>query len=534
MKPSKIFTVASIFASSLLFLTSCSTVIENRPEVEINLFSYGPQTYNPDYVDETDKINSLDAPVAKSLDEVQDEQYVIVTLNNSLLGSVSEYQKLYDGDDISVIMMKKKDAVSFSELHEDVIVEPNMAVHTTGDAEVNAVQSGNALDQWGLDRIDQENLPLDDSYTYMNDASGVTVYVMDTGIRSTHTEFTGRVPKGFDAIGDGRGYEDCNGHGTHVAGIVAGTNYGVAKKASIIPVRVFGCTGGASGTNIVNGMNWIKSNHAGGPAVVNLSLGGSGVDSGWQAVIDDMTANGFVMVVSAGNDTANACNYSPAFAPNSITVGSTTSTDGISSFSNYGSCVDIMAPGSSIKSASYASDRGTTTMSGTSMAAPHVSGAVARLLQKYPSYNSSQIDALLATMSVKNKISALPSGTPNELINIDSAFAANDIIFTSDKSPSAPQLLTIKTNKVNNTPEIHLYGKHAGSGVTSYNITVTLAGQSNPVKYFTISNPDVNQPLDITIDGLTNGSTYDVWMNAVNSSGVSVDSNKLTFTVVMP
>lgn len=532
MKPSKFLTLSSIVVGSLFLLTSCATTDTIMPEKEVNISSYGPKTFNPNYVDETEKINALDAPVAESLDEVKDDQYVLVTLNNSILEQVKNYQKLYDGDVESVIMMTKKDALALSSQNNTVHVEPNMEAYLT--EETNAVQSGTGLDQWGLDRIDQESLPLNDSYTYMNDASGVTVYVMDTGIRSTHTEFTGRIPRGFDTIGDGRGYEDCNGHGTHVAGTAVGTLYGVAKKADVVPVRVFGCTGSASGTNIVNGMNWIKANHSGGPAIVNLSLGGSGIDYGWKSVIDDMTSNGFIMVVSAGNDTANACNYSPAFAPNAITVGSTVSTDAISSFSNYGSCVDIMAPGSSIKSASYSSDRGTATMSGTSMSAPHVSGAVARLLQKYPSYDASQVDTLLSTMSAKNKLTSLPSGTPNELLNIDSTFAANDVVTTSNKAPSAPQLLAVKTNNVNNAPEVHVYGKHSGSNVSGYNITVTLTGQTTPVKYLTISNPDVTRPMDFTIDGLTNGTTYDVWVNATNTAGVSSDSNKITFTVVMP
>lgn len=532
MKPFKFLSFLTVFAVSSLVLTACSVSPNSGVASTSSLQQYGPKTFNPDYVDETAKINALDAPVVSSLDEVRSDQYVLVTLDNTVLDSISNYQSLYDGDSSSVVMMTKKDALDLKSSHGDVVVEPNMEIKPT--VEPDSTQSGGNLDQWGIDRIDQQDLPLDDSYTYGNDATGVTAYIMDSGIRTTQNEFTGRIPKGFDTIGDGYGYTDCMGHGTHVAGTVGGTKYGVAKNVSLIPVRVFACTGSASGTSISNGMNWIKANHAGGPAVINLSLGGSGVSSGWKTIVDDMVANGFVVVVSAGNSTANACGYSPAYVPNAITVGSTTNTDAISSFSNYGSCLDVLAPGSSIKSASYSSDNGTATMSGTSMAAPHVTGVVARLLQKYPSYTASQVSTLLVSMSAKNKLSGLQTGTPNQLLNIDSSFAATKIISNSDKIPNPPTLLTYKTNNVSSKPEVHVYGEHGSSGVNAYNVNVAVAGQSEPEQVFTVSNVNTETVLDLTITGLTNGNSYDVWVSSVSNSGVSVNSSKFTFKVVMP
>ena len=532
MKPKKLLSLLAVYAVSVLALTACSVQSEPVVSESVSLQNYGPKTFNPNYVDQTAKINALDAPIVDSIDEVKPDQYVLVTLDNSVLKTLSNYQSLYDGDSKSVIMMTKTDALALQSSHNNVVVEPNMKVEPT--VEPDSTQSGGSLDQWGIDRIDQQDLPLDDSYTYGNDANGVTAYIMDSGIRTTQTEFTGRIPKGFDTIGDGYGYTDCMGHGTHVAGTVGGTKYGVAKKVSIIPVRVFACTGSASGTSITNGMNWIKANHSGGPAVINLSLGGAGVSSGWKTVVDDMVANGFIVVVSAGNSTADACSYSPAYVPNAITVGSTTSTDAISSFSNYGSCLDVLAPGSSIKSASYSSDSGTATMSGTSMAAPHVTGAVARLLQKYPSYTASQISSLLVSMSAKNKLSGLQAGTPNQLLNIASTFAATDIITTSDKAPNAPSLLAVKTVNVASAPEIHVYGEHAGSGVTSYDFIVALKGDTAPVKTVKVSNVDTEAPLDVTITGLTNNTEYDVWATSTSAGGTSIASDILTFKVVMP
>jgi len=235
---------------------------------------------------------------------------------------------------------------------------------------------------WGLDRIDQRFLPLDAQYAYQTDGSGVHVYVIDTGVRSTHVELAGRVRNGYTVIDDGLGTEDCYGHGTHVAGTIAGSTVGVAKNALIHPVRVLGCDGYGTDSGVIAGMDWIAANHAS-PAVVNMSLGGTANDALDDAV-KNLVKSGVTVVVSAGNKSAEACNYSPARAIEAITVGATTDTDERAWFSNYGYCLDLFAPGQSIYSSTMSADDAYTLMSGTSMSAPHVAGAAALLLQEQP------------------------------------------------------------------------------------------------------------------------------------------------------
>ncbi|MFM9084712.1 MAG: S8 family peptidase, partial [Actinomycetota bacterium] len=249
---------------------------------------------------------------------------------------------------------------------------------------------------WGLDRIDQTSLPLNGKFAYDSDGTGVTAYIVDTGVRGTHTDFGGRVTTGWNGTGDaGNGNSDCNGHGTHVAGTVGGTLYGVAKNVTIVPVRVLQCGGSGYTSTIVDGLNWIIADHdPGEPAVINMSLGGT-ADGPLDAAVAAAVADGIVTVVAAGNSSDDACLYSPARAPAAITVGSTTDTDEKSSFSNYGSCVDMWAPGSSIVSADYTADSGSRTLSGTSMASPHVAGAAARLLSFNQNLTVTDVTAIL-------------------------------------------------------------------------------------------------------------------------------------------
>jgi serine protease len=266
---------------------------------------------------------------------------------------------------------------------------------------------------WGIDRIDQPNLPLSKTYTYPA-STGVHAYVIDTGLRGTHTEFTDRVGAGFDAVKDGKGTNDCHGHGTHVAGTVGGKTWGVAKDVIIHPVRVLDCEGSGSYTGIIAGMDWVVKNRVK-PAVANMSLGG-GASQAIDDAIARMTSSGVVTVVAAGNEASNACNVSPARAPSAITVGSTTNTDAMSDFSNYGTCVDVYAPGSAITSAAGLSDTGSTTMSGTSMASPHVAGIAALYLSKNPSATVSQVTSAILTNSLTGKITGIPSGL-NKFVN---------------------------------------------------------------------------------------------------------------------
>jgi subtilisin family serine protease len=265
---------------------------------------------------------------------------------------------------------------------------------------------------WGLDRIDQRNRPLSGTYTYNFTGSGVRVYVIDTGIRTTHTQFGGRASNVFDALG-GTG-ADCNGHGTHVSGTVGGSTYGVAKSALLRGVRVLDCNGSGSTSGVISGVDWVTANHIS-PAVANMSLGG-GVSSALDTAVNNLSNSGVPIAVAAGNSNANACNSSPARAANAITVGSTTSTDARSSFSNFGTCVDLFAPGSGILSAWFSSNTATATLSGTSMASPHVAGVAALYKQANPSASSTTVRNAIVNSATTNVITNVGTGSPNRLL----------------------------------------------------------------------------------------------------------------------
>ena len=284
-------------------------------------------------------------------------------------------------------------------------------VEEDGYMYASATQTGAT---WGIDRVDQRALPLDSSYTYTTTASNVHAYIIDTGVLGTHTEFTGRMGNGYTAITDANGTNDCNGHGTHVAGTVGGTTYGVAKGVTIHPVRVLGCTGSGTNSGVIAGMDWVTANHVK-PAVANMSLGG-GASTATDDAVARMTAAGVVVAVAAGNDNLDACSYSPARAPSAITVGSTVNTDARSSFSNYGTCLDIYAPGSSILSAWYTSTSATNTISGTSMASPHVAGAAALYLAANPTATPAQVTSALSTSATNGVVTDAKTGSPNKLL----------------------------------------------------------------------------------------------------------------------
>jgi len=283
-------------------------------------------------------------------------------------------------------------------------VEPDGIVTTTA--------TQNNPPSWGLDRIDQRNLPLSSSYTYPTTAPAVRFYGIDTGILYGHADFGSRASKGFDAVTAGGNAVDCNGHGTHTASTAAGTTYGVAKGMLIIGVRVLNCAGSGTNAGVIAGIDWVRINGIK-PAVANMSLGG-GFSQALNNAVANAVASGIVFTVSAGNSNANACNFSPASTPTAITVGSSTITDARSSFSNIGTCLDLFAPGSNIRAAYIPS--GTAVLSGTSMSAPHVAGVVGLYLQQNPAATPAQVVSALITNATTGVITSRGSGSPNRLL----------------------------------------------------------------------------------------------------------------------
>lgn len=311
--------------------------------------------------------------------------------------------------------------------------------HVEADAETTGDDATQGNAPWGLDRIDQRTLPLSGSYVYGRNGAGVWAYIVDSGIRASHTEVAGRVLAGYDVMGDGYGTNDCNGHGTHVAATVGGRTWGVAKGVKLVPVRVLGCQNSGSISGLIAGIDWMVAN-AQKPAVANLSIGAS-ASASLDAAVERAVAAGINMVVAAGNSGANACNYSPARAPGAITVGAVASADTRASFSNYGSCVDVFAPGNSITSAGIASDTATAIMSGTSMAAPHVAGTVALQLQLYPAATTGQMSATLKANATPNRIMDAGAGSPNALL-----FARyGSLLATSSPTPVTGTAISVNT-----------------------------------------------------------------------------------------
>jgi subtilisin family serine protease len=267
---------------------------------------------------------------------------------------------------------------------------------------------------WGLDRIDQRNLPLSNGYTYNATGSGVRAYIIDTGIRTSHNEFGGRAVSGFDAI-DGGTADDCNGHGTHVAGTVGGSTYGVAKGVTLVAVRVLNCSGSGTNSQVIAGIDWVTADHdAGERAIANMSLGGS-PSSAIDNAVRNSIADGVTYALAAGNESTNACNRSPARVADGITVGATTSSDSRASYSNYGTCLDLFAPGSSITSAWHTSNTATNTISGTSMATPHVTGVAALYLQGTAA-TPQQVRDVIVNSSTSGIVGNAGSGSPNRLL----------------------------------------------------------------------------------------------------------------------
>ncbi|MER7172234.1 S8 family peptidase [Streptomyces mesophilus] len=272
---------------------------------------------------------------------------------------------------------------------------------------------------WGIDRIDQRDLPLSTTYTYNTNASNVTAYIIDTGIRTSHSDFGGRASIGTDTVGGGQNGQDCNGHGTHVAGTVGGKDYGVAKGVKLVGVRVLDCQGSGTTAGVIAGVDWVTAN-AVKPAVANMSLGG-GANTSLDNAVKRSIASGVTYSLAAGNGNflgwpQNACNSSPARVPEAITVGATDRNDRRASFSNYGTCLDLFAPGVSVTSAWITNDTATNTISGTSMAAPHTAGVAALYLAANPGAAPAQVRDALVNGATSGKVQDPRTGSPNKLL----------------------------------------------------------------------------------------------------------------------
>lgn len=368
---------------------------------------------------------------------------------------------------------------------------------------------------WGLDRSDQRTRALDASFTYpTTGGSGVTAYVVDTGITASHVDFAGRIDPGFTAITDGLGTSDCNGHGTHVSATLAGSTYGVAKRARITPVRVLDCTSTGAWSGVIAGLDWIVANHpAGAPAVANMSLSGGAIAT-VDTAVRNVIADGVTVVVAAGNNGLDACGYSPARVADAITVAATNNLDTRPTWSNYGSCVDLFAPGDSITSAWHTSSTAANSISGTSMAAPHVAGAVALQLGANAALTPAAMTTAILGNATLGCLAGPGAGSPNRLLYIGSAPQPTSCTSTSGTAPSAPTEVTASAGRKSATVS-WTKGSDGGLALTSQQVNVYRSGAL--ARSVVVSATATS----VSITSLAAGSSYTFRVSATNAAGTS-------------
>jgi subtilisin family serine protease len=386
---------------------------------------------------------------------------------------------------------------------------------------------------WGLDRIDQRNLPLDNSYTYPPGGAVVKAYIIDTGIRITHRDFGGRAVWGTNKVGDGIN-TDCNGHGTHVAGTVGGSAYGVAKTARLVAVKVLNCSGSGTLSGVTAGVDWVTADHTSGPAVANVSLGAEGPDSVLENAIRNSIADGITYAIASGNKSADACNFSPgrvseAITVNASTFNASTSTDARASFSNFGTCTDIFAPGQDITSDGNASDSATAIMTGTSMATPHVAGAAALILSATPGATPAQVWSTMLANATTGKVTSAGAGSPNRLLFEDACKPvsnATKVLITDLSTVRSKVTVTgcVGTASAKTTVDVHIAHTHAADLVidliapdgTGVNLWNREGGNAiNIDKTFTINlspvGPNGTWALQVRDEALLNAGSIDSW-----------------------
>ena len=460
-------------------------------------------------------------PIQRVSDPIADEYVVVLKANRdgNVPGLANALTRQYDGEllftyehALAGFAVRMNDQRARGLAHNPFVE----IVAQNGVASLVAEQPNPP--SWGLDRVDERDLPLDAKFVYGSTGTGVTAYIIDTGILYSHGDFGGRASLGYDAVGGGQNGSDCNGHGTHVAGTVGGSSYGIAKQVTLRSVRVLGCNGSGTWAGVIAGVDWVTSDHDPGEmAVANMSLGG-GAYSALDTAVANSIADGVTYAVAAGNSSANACNYSPARAPNAITVGSTTSSDARSSFSNYGSCVDLFAPGSSITSAWHTSDAASNTISGTSMASPHVAGAAALYLSANGNTPPADVAGAFTGNATVGKVTDAGAGSPNLLLFVGTGDGSSPPPPPPLAPPGAPQSLGAAGQR--KAVQLTWQTPASGGAPTGYRVyrgssptTITQLVASLPVQTSWRNN------------GLKAVTTYCYQVVAINSAGTGPPSN---------